>query len=88
MNCGRTSKTVVSNPADPWLGLSRAALAAACLAIAGCGLKGDLYLPEEPAPEESAQQSPTEEESAQEDPDSADSGSAGAETEQQAPGGE
>ena len=79
---------MVSNPADQWLVGSRAILAAASLAIAGCGLKGDLYLPEEPAPEESAQQNPTEEDSAQEDPDRADTGNAGADNEQQTPAGE
>ncbi len=79
---------MVSNPADQWLAVSRAILAAASLAISGCGLKGDLYLPEEPASEESDQQSSTEEDSAQEDPDRADSDDAGAETEQQTPAGE
>lgn len=57
---------------DQWLVASRAFLAAVLLAIAGCGLKGDLYLPEEPAPEASAQEDSTQEDSDRADTETAE----------------
>jgi predicted small lipoprotein YifL len=77
-NCRKTNNKVRSNLTDRWLAAS---LAVALLAIAGCGLKGDLYLPEEPTPEDSAQQGST-----AEDLTPADGELAGDDTEQQRPG--